>query len=399
VFTQSGGVWTQQSTITPSDPTGTPTFGRAVALTPDGNTALIGGPNDNSEAGAAWVFTRSNGAWTQDGAKLTGADETGVGEFGSSVALSSDGTTALIGGPNDGSGVGAAWVFAGTATSVTSGSGTPPATGNGGGSQAPSTPSTPAAPAATAAPPPSGVAAAVFGAPTSETVTAATGLTLTGSQSGASATVSVPAGALPSGTTVSIYPVTNTGALSAEVPAGQSYVVSFAVSWQAPDGTSPAATTPITMTIDDPGIVDGDVVYEVESRGLVVVGTATADGVATITFESDPTFVVSAPLHASVVVGTTRYVVTRNALPLELECSAKCSGVAELTGRIGKKTTVVLARRAYAMQQRATRTVMVPLTKAGQRAFRAARTHALRVTLDVTVLGGHSISKVVSVHA
>jgi hypothetical protein len=68
--------------------------------------------------GAAWVFTRSGSTWTQQGAKLTASDETPPGQFGDSVALSSDGNTTLIGGPNDNPGdngapgAGAAWVFA-----------------------------------------------------------------------------------------------------------------------------------------------------------------------------------------------------------------------------------------------------------------------------------------------
>jgi hypothetical protein len=36
-----------------------------VALSGDGNTAIVGGPGDNSGAGAAWVFTRSGRVWTQ----------------------------------------------------------------------------------------------------------------------------------------------------------------------------------------------------------------------------------------------------------------------------------------------------------------------------------------------
>jgi hypothetical protein len=40
--------------------------GSSVSLSADGNTALVGGPNDigpnDVAAGAAWVYTRSNGA-------------------------------------------------------------------------------------------------------------------------------------------------------------------------------------------------------------------------------------------------------------------------------------------------------------------------------------------------
>jgi hypothetical protein len=44
--------------------------GWSVALSADGNTAVVGGPQDNSETGAAWVYTRSNGVWAQQGSKL-----------------------------------------------------------------------------------------------------------------------------------------------------------------------------------------------------------------------------------------------------------------------------------------------------------------------------------------
>ena len=90
-----------------------------MALSADGNTALIGGPSDNSKVGAAWVFTRTGATWTQQGGKLTGSGETGAGGFGFSVALSADGNTALIGGPDDNSSVGAAWVFTRTGTTWT----------------------------------------------------------------------------------------------------------------------------------------------------------------------------------------------------------------------------------------------------------------------------------------
>jgi trimeric autotransporter adhesin len=85
-------------------------FGISVALSADGNTALIGG-SGSFGFGAVWVFTRSGTTWTQQGSKLTGAGESGGGLFGYSVALSGEGNTALVGGYNDNDGVGAAWVF------------------------------------------------------------------------------------------------------------------------------------------------------------------------------------------------------------------------------------------------------------------------------------------------
>ena len=67
--------------------------GLSVALSGDGNTAIVGGPDDNSGAGAAWVFTRSGGVWTQQGTKLVGTGAIGAAMQGYSVSLSADGNT------------------------------------------------------------------------------------------------------------------------------------------------------------------------------------------------------------------------------------------------------------------------------------------------------------------
>ena len=65
-------MWTQQG----NKLVGTGAVGQAVqgsvSLSADGNTAIMGGSGDNSNAGAAWVFTRSGSVWTQRGTKLVG---------------------------------------------------------------------------------------------------------------------------------------------------------------------------------------------------------------------------------------------------------------------------------------------------------------------------------------
>ena len=78
VFTRSGGVWTQQgSKLVGTGAVGHAGQGISVALSADGNTAIVGGPGDNSNTGAAWVFTRSGGVWTQQGSKLVGTGAVG----------------------------------------------------------------------------------------------------------------------------------------------------------------------------------------------------------------------------------------------------------------------------------------------------------------------------------
>jgi hypothetical protein len=112
IFTRSGSTWTQQGPkLTANDEAGNGKFGTIVALSANGDTALIGGWNDDHSNGAAWVFTRSGSTWTQQGPKLTGGEETGEGRFGVAVALSADGDTALVGGLADDSTRGAAWLF------------------------------------------------------------------------------------------------------------------------------------------------------------------------------------------------------------------------------------------------------------------------------------------------
>src|SRR5262249_30284965 len=70
-----------------------------VALSSDGNTAIVGGFHDNFGIGAAWVFTRSGEVWSQQ-QKLIGTGvltlPQGAGQ-GYSVSLSGDGRTAIVG--------------------------------------------------------------------------------------------------------------------------------------------------------------------------------------------------------------------------------------------------------------------------------------------------------------
>jgi uncharacterized repeat protein (TIGR01451 family) len=114
VWTRSGGVWSQQGPklVGSGGFNGVADQGFSVALSADGNTAIVGGPHDNGQIGAAWVWTRTGGVWTQQGSKLVG---TGVANFsadqGHSVSLSADGNTALVGGYGDDHNAGAVWVW------------------------------------------------------------------------------------------------------------------------------------------------------------------------------------------------------------------------------------------------------------------------------------------------
>jgi hypothetical protein len=111
VYVRSGTSWIEQQKIVPTDPSQGELFGSDVALSGDGTTALVGGgASDDSDGGGAWVYVRSGSTWNEQ-QKVVPDDETGTdSSFGSAVSLSADGATALIGGPGDGT-TGAAWVY------------------------------------------------------------------------------------------------------------------------------------------------------------------------------------------------------------------------------------------------------------------------------------------------
>ncbi len=112
VYTRSGGVWTQQGgKLLPAGATGSPALGRTATLSADGNTAVLGGYNDNGFAGALWVYTRAGGVWTQFGPKVTATGAVGTGRLGLGLQITPDGQTIVSGGINDNTNVGTAWIF------------------------------------------------------------------------------------------------------------------------------------------------------------------------------------------------------------------------------------------------------------------------------------------------
>lgn len=116
VYNRIGDVWTYQSKLI-ADVVSQASYGIAVSLSGDGNTALVGAGNDGifpNANGSVFVFRRVQGFWIQS-TKLLASDGANYDNFGRSVSLSFDGGTALIGadGTSDGSTLmnGAAYVF------------------------------------------------------------------------------------------------------------------------------------------------------------------------------------------------------------------------------------------------------------------------------------------------
>lgn len=102
VFTRTGSVWTQQAYLKASNPGPADAFGTSVSI--DGDTAVIGAPNEDSDlsgvnqgpnnnlsdnTGAAYVFERSGSTWTQE-AYLKASNPSVRDSFGYSVSASGD---------------------------------------------------------------------------------------------------------------------------------------------------------------------------------------------------------------------------------------------------------------------------------------------------------------------
>ena len=118
VFTRSGTTWSQQAKIQGSTTVIYDNFGMSVAI--DSNTIIVGSTGKDtgaSSAGAAYIFTRSGTTWSQQ-ALLTASDPQSNDQFGYSVSISSD--TVVVGANNEDTGgtdAGAAYVFTRSGTS------------------------------------------------------------------------------------------------------------------------------------------------------------------------------------------------------------------------------------------------------------------------------------------
>ena len=140
IFVRDGETWNQQAYVKASNTEAGDVFGYQVGLSFDGNTLAVAAQgedsaapgvnfdelnNDAGGAGAAYVFSRSGTNWTQQAyLKASNTEENDL--FGSSIAISDDGDTIVVGAldedggqpgvngdptDNSGRGSGASYVF------------------------------------------------------------------------------------------------------------------------------------------------------------------------------------------------------------------------------------------------------------------------------------------------
>jgi hypothetical protein len=130
IYAQSAaGTWSPTPVATIPGPSGAKAeFGAAVAVSANGQVVVVGAPNGgpgSPSGGAAYVYAGTGSTWpSTPAATFTGPAGSGA-KFGFSVALSADGTIAVVGAPvaGDGSaylytGAGGAWASAPATTFV-----------------------------------------------------------------------------------------------------------------------------------------------------------------------------------------------------------------------------------------------------------------------------------------
>ncbi len=117
VYTRSGQSWTEEAYFKASTTDISDLFGRTISINSAGDRFVVGAiaeagnvsgingdPNNNLAAtsGAAYVFSRTNGSWTQE-AYLKSANPIEFREFGESVSISGNGAVIAVGESKDAS--------------------------------------------------------------------------------------------------------------------------------------------------------------------------------------------------------------------------------------------------------------------------------------------------------
>ncbi len=101
IYDRSGSSWTARgSVLLASDGTSPDFFGGALALNSDGSVLAVGAEQwegSLTDQGGVYLYDWSGSAWVQRGSVLTASDAAASDHFGSSLALSGDGTILAVG--------------------------------------------------------------------------------------------------------------------------------------------------------------------------------------------------------------------------------------------------------------------------------------------------------------
>jgi titin len=104
--------------------------------------------------------------------------------------------------------------------------------------------------------------------------------------------LTVPGGSVPTGTQVEIDLDSNLGSAKSAINSSN-YLLNYIVAWNAPDGSVPSPSTPLTLAITNASITKGMAAYVIIGGVATIVGKATTAGSMTISLTQDPLVVVA----------------------------------------------------------------------------------------------------------
>ena len=157
--------------------------------------------------------------------------------------------------------------------------------------------------------------------------------TYSGTNGGSGVSVTVPRGALPAGTVISLDLINDNSYAQSVITSQNTYILSLAVSWLALDETVPdtAAGKPITLTLTNSNIRAGALIYSIQNGVATLLGTANQNGSLTVQLTSDPSlYVVQTVPTAPQGIAST---VTANTVTLTWSAPTSDGGAA-ITGYI-----------------------------------------------------------------
>ena len=118
IFARVSTTWNQQQRLTPSDTGNIISFGSSCAIDSTGTYAIVGATTyngSNTHSGAAYIYGRSGNTWTQLQRLTPSSPVIDNQFFGQQVQISENGNTIAVSGPSDGTdyinGGGSVWIY------------------------------------------------------------------------------------------------------------------------------------------------------------------------------------------------------------------------------------------------------------------------------------------------
>ncbi len=282
-----------------------------------------------------------------------------------------------IGGGGGGGSTGGGGDIGGTGGGGGGTTGSSGGTGGFGGAGPPIGSGTPTGP--TNAPPPPGPPSSAYGPPTSVAASCSSTV-ITSHKSGSdNESLTIPMCALPTNTTVSIYPINPSLTPPAWIPVGQVDIMAVAISWQAPDGSVPTASEALNFVITNPNIKPGDPIFELTPSGLREVATATSNREVTLTFSGERVYFVTAMLQSPLKI-SPRSGHVGSALRL---IATGGSGPGRVTFTVKNGTARGCAISGNALRASRPGTCIVSAAKAASGAYEAITSAGVAVTMGL----------------